>query len=475
MREIETDYLVVGAGASGLAFVDAVVGQADVDVVLVDRRHAPGGHWLDAYPFVRLHQPSAYYGVDSMVLGHDRIDEHGPNAGFYERATAAEICDYFQRVLDEVLVPSGRVRFLGTTSYVGSDADGHHLVSTLTGEPTTVRVRRKFVDATYVESSIPSRHRPPFEVDDGVRLVPPNDLVDLHEPAAGFTVLGCGKTALDTCNWLLDAGVDPGRIRWFRPRDPWLFERSGMQPLDLVASYLGLQASWVRAAAEAEDPNEFAHRLEDDGIFVRIDGGIEPLAFRGATISRLELDAVRAIERVERGRRVRRIGTDRLVTDDGELGADRDQVYVDCTATGVRPVPIRPVFEDGRITLQYVTIGIVPWSAATIGVVEAKVEDDATRNRLCPPLAFTGAIADVLHLAAAGMTGMMERSSHPDVGAWNEGTRLNPAKGAAQHLDDPRAAAAFGVLAANVGPALANLRRRTGAGARGAPAIAAGG
>jgi hypothetical protein len=37
---------------------------------------------------------------------------------------------------------------------------------------TAVRVRKKRVDATYVESSIPSRHHPDFEVDAGVRIVP---------------------------------------------------------------------------------------------------------------------------------------------------------------------------------------------------------------------------------------------------------------------------------------------------------------
>jgi cation diffusion facilitator CzcD-associated flavoprotein CzcO len=52
---IETDYLVVGAGAAGMAFVDALIGACDADVVMVDRRHVPGGHWNDAYPFVRLH------------------------------------------------------------------------------------------------------------------------------------------------------------------------------------------------------------------------------------------------------------------------------------------------------------------------------------------------------------------------------------------------------------------------------------
>ncbi len=45
---IETDSLVAGAGASGLAFTDTLVDEADVEVTAVDRRDAPGGHWVDA-------------------------------------------------------------------------------------------------------------------------------------------------------------------------------------------------------------------------------------------------------------------------------------------------------------------------------------------------------------------------------------------------------------------------------------------
>ena len=119
MTTIETDYLIVGAGASGMAFADSLIAESDADVVIVDRRHRPGGHWNDAYPFVRLHQPSAYYGVNSRVLGSDSIDEFGPNSGLYERATGAEICDYFQRVLDEHLLPSGQARFFGMCDYIG--------------------------------------------------------------------------------------------------------------------------------------------------------------------------------------------------------------------------------------------------------------------------------------------------------------------------------------------------------------------
>src|ERR671919_2200380 len=76
-------------------------------------------------------------------LGQDRVDESGINAGFYERATAAEICDYYGRVLDEYLLPSGRVRFFAMHDHLGLDADGHLLRSRVTGQTTTVRVRRK--------------------------------------------------------------------------------------------------------------------------------------------------------------------------------------------------------------------------------------------------------------------------------------------------------------------------------------------
>jgi hypothetical protein len=457
MRDLETDYLVVGAGASGMAFVDSVISESDADVILVDRRHRPGGHWLHAYPFVRLHQPSAYYGVPSRPLGDDRIDTTGVNAGFYERATAPEICSYFNDVLERDFVASGRARFLALCDYRGNDADGHHVVSLLSGEQCTIRVRRRFVDATYVESSIPSRHTPMYSVDPGVRFVPPNDLVDLGEAPAGFTVIGCGKTAMDTCNWLLDTGVDPDRIQWIRPRDPWLFNRAYMQPLDLVGSYVHMQARWVEACAHAEDGRDFARRLEDDGVFVRIDPAIEPDVFRGATISTTEIAALATVERVVRAGRVRRIEPDRMILDDAEIAADPRSLYVDCTAEGLRPTVPRPVFDATRITLQYVTIGIAPWSSATIGAVESLRDDDDVRNQLCPVVGFSGDIADVLRIAHAGMTGISARSTDPEIAAWNGRCRLDPARAATGRTDDPVIASAFDSVVANFGRAMDNL------------------
>lgn len=456
MREIVTDYLVVGAGVSGMAFTDALLAGSDARVVLVDRRHRPGGHWLDAYPFVRLHQPSANYGVTSRRLGSDRIDQSGINAGFYERASAPEICEYFLRVLESDFDDSGRVQFLPMSDYRGEDADGHHVVSLLTGTDTVIRAHT-FVDATYVESEIPVRHQLPFTFDDDVHLIPPNDLVDLAEPPGGFTIIGGGKTAMDTCTWLFTAGVDPDRIRWIRPRDAWLFNRAWVQPLDLVGSFMQLQARWVEAAAETTDGRDFAHRLESVGAFLRTDADVEPRLFRGATISSSEIDSLRSIEQVVRKGKVRHIGSRHIALDEGEVATEPDRIYIDCTAAGVRSTVKQPVFAPGRITLQYVTIGFIPWSAATVGAVEVARDDLEEKNRLCPPVTFTGDIDDVLGLAHAGMCGIFARAAEPDLAAWTDSCRLNPASAAASRSDDPAVVEAYTSVATHMEGALRNL------------------
>lgn len=41
---IEADYLVVGAGATGMAFADVLVVETDASLAIVDRYGRPGGH-----------------------------------------------------------------------------------------------------------------------------------------------------------------------------------------------------------------------------------------------------------------------------------------------------------------------------------------------------------------------------------------------------------------------------------------------
>lgn len=180
-RTLETDYLVVGAGAAGMAFVDSLVSASRADVVMVDRRHAPGGHWLEAYPFVRLHQPSSFYGVSSLPLGPETIDRYGSNAGMYHRAGAAEICGYYDTVMQQRLLPTGQVRYFPMSSYVGE----HRFVSRVAGDTYEVKVRKKLVDARYLEGAFPASSPPPFEIAPGARCVPVGALATLTEEPEG--------------------------------------------------------------------------------------------------------------------------------------------------------------------------------------------------------------------------------------------------------------------------------------------------
>jgi len=137
MSSIDTDYLVVGAGAMGMAFVDMLLSDTDATVIIVDAGHQPGGHRNNTYPFVRLHQPSAYYGVNSRPLGTDSIDETGFNRGFYELATSSEITAYYEQLKSQHFLPSGRVTYVPVATYLG-----HNRFRTLDGSEHTVRVRR---------------------------------------------------------------------------------------------------------------------------------------------------------------------------------------------------------------------------------------------------------------------------------------------------------------------------------------------
>jgi hypothetical protein len=453
---IETDYLVVGAGAAGMAFADALIAACDADVVMADRRHGPGGHWNDAYPFVRLHGPSALYGVNSRPLGTDAIDQDGPNAGYYPRATAAEICAYYQRVLDEQLLGSGRVRFFGMSDY-SATRDGHRLTSRLTGETTAVRVRRRVVDARYLEPSIPVTQVPSFAVEPGARLIPVNDLVRLGSPASGFTILGGGKTAIDACLWLLGDGVPPEAIRWVRPRDPWLLDRAFQQPLELLPRLMEGVSLYLEAAAEAEDVTDLFRRLEACGQLIRLDPGVEPAMFHCATVSQDELASLRRIENVIRLGKVTRIGPDQIELAGGAVPADRGQVHVNCTAAGLSARPARPVFDGALITLQQIRTCQPVFSAALTGYVEAARDDDAQKNLICPANQYPDAAADWIPLTCTAQRAEITWAADPDLTAWMQRSRLNATCGMAAHRADPLMTSALTRLFTSIEPAISKL------------------
>ena len=455
---VDTDYLVIGGGATGLAFADALLGEADVEVTVIDRRPAPGGHWMDAYPFVRLHTPSAYYGVNSLELGEDRVDHDGENAGFYERAKGEEVFGYFAEVARR-FEKTGRARVLTGHEHLGAGSDGEQVRDLSSGKLHEVVVRRRVVDARYLEASIPSTHVAPFEVAAGVRLVSVNELPAAARSNCSYAILGSGKTAADACTWLLDNGVQPDRIRWVRPRDAWFYDRRHFQPLERVGSIMEGNSLDAEAGAEAADIDDLFERLEASGRLTRIDPAWPATMCRGTMLSAGELAALRQIEDIIRLGRVQRIEADRIVLERGQIETDSDTLSVDCTALGLNNAPATPIFRPGRIVLQQVRHLSPCFNAALVGFVEAHRNDDVDRNRLCPPNPYPSSIGDWPRMISRTWRTEGRWLSEPDLSAWVGESRLNLLRTLPDHASEPHVQGAVKRFLTHVGAAIERLKQ----------------
>ena len=433
---IPADYLVVGAGAAGMAFVDALIDHADVKVVLVDRRYAAGGHWLDAYPFVRLHQASAFYGVASTLLGAGRVQTTGPERGLHERATAAEISAYYQRVLER-MTTSGKVDFHPSCEYVGENRFG----SLLSGKRYEVSGSCRVVDASYLSPDIPARTAPPFGIADDARVIPVNDLVRVTDAHSQFVIVGSGKTATDACVWLLGNGVEPDSICWVRPRDPWMLNRAVVQPDPAV--FLGMVADTLAAAADAASPDDLFRRLEAAGVMFRIDESVTPTMAKAPTIAQWEVDLLRQIENVVRLGHVRRVEQGRIALTGGDVTVTRDALVVHCAAPGLKYPPVVPIWDHEAITLQPVRSGFPCFGAAIIGYVEATRDNDDEKNRVCPASCLPDTPSSFARMQVLGNRAAQAFTAEPDIKEWANQTTLNPGRIPPERAGDPDVAAAL--------------------------------
>jgi hypothetical protein len=449
-RAIEADYLVVGAGAMGMAFTDTLSDHADVRVALVDRRHSVSGHWLEAYPFVRLHQASAFYGVASNLLGDGQLQQRGPEEGLQERASQPEICAYYTRMLDRML-EGGRVEFFPNSEYVGDRT----VASRISGERFEVPRGCRIVDARYLAPSIPAEKRPPFGVAEDARVLPVNDLVRLEEPASQYVIAGSGKTATDACIWLLSQGVDPDAICWVRPRDPWMMNRAVVQPDPAV--FLRMAADTMQAAQDATSLEELFLRLENAGIMLRIDRAVMPTMAKTPTLATWELEQLRTLENVVRRGHIKTVERGKLTFADGSVAVAEDAVVVHCAADGLKFPALVPVWRRKAITLQPIRAGFPCFGAALIGYVEATRNDDDEKNRLCPPSQYGNSMAEWARMNVLGTRAAMSFSAEPDIKEWSNQVSLNPARIPPGHpesaaLDDARER-----LATHTRPGLARL------------------
>ncbi len=449
-RTVDADYLVVGAGAMGMAFTDALIDHADVRVALIDRRHSVGGHWLEAYPFVRLHQASAFYGVASTLLGGGQLQQRGPEKGLHERASQSEICTYYARSLDR-MVDTDRVEFFPNSEYVG----GRTVVSRVSGERFEVTERCRIVDAHYLAPSIPAEKPAPFVVADGARVLPVNELTRLGEAPSEFVVVGSGKTATDTCLWLLSRGVDPDAICWVRPREPWMMNRAVVQPDPAI--FTRMAADTLQAGAESTSLEDLFLRLEDAGIMLRIDRAVMPTMAKAPTLALWELEQLRTLEHVLRRGHLEAVDRGRLAFADGTVTVADDAVVVHCAADGLKYPPLVPVWRPEGITLQPVRAGFPCFGAALIGYVEATRHHDEDKNRLCPPSGYGNSMADWARMNVRGTRAAQSFMAEPDVKEWANAAAINPARTPPGHLGSAALDHARDRLATHLRPGLARL------------------
>ncbi len=155
---LDADYLVVGAGAMGMAFTDALIDHADVRVTLVDRRHSP------AVTGSRRTRSSAAPGLRLLRRGFDPArrrpaQQRGPEAGPARAGHPAGDLRLLRRGArpDDGIGP---VEFLPNSEYVG---DGS-VVSRVSGRAVRRARSCRVVDARYLAPSIPAETPPPFDV-----------------------------------------------------------------------------------------------------------------------------------------------------------------------------------------------------------------------------------------------------------------------------------------------------------------------
>jgi hypothetical protein len=451
---MDTDYLIVGAGAMGMAFADTILNETEeATVTIVDKHARPGGHWNDAYPFVRLHQPSAFYGVNSRPLGDDRIDVVGWNAGMYELASGAEVLTYYDHLMHRDFLPSGRVRYVPMSEY---DPASDDIVSLTTGERTTIDAAT-LVDASYMKVSVPSQRPPSYAVADGVHCAPLNDLPNIARPADGYVVIGAGKTGADACLWLLKNGVDPDDIRWVMPRDSWYIDRAGIQPGQFFERTAERFIAQFRHIAESDSIADLFRRLESDGILHRLTTDITPTMYRCSTMTQAELEQLRRIANVTRLGRVQRIDATEMVLDGGTVPTTTSTAHIDCTADGLERRPAVPVFDGNRITLQTVRHCQQVFSAAFIAHCEVAYGTEVAKNNLCGVVPHPDSATDWIRTALGNSLNGAQWNADADLQAWLAGSRLDGFSTAEPPSDD-LTAVMMGALD-DAEPALAKLEQ----------------
>jgi len=390
---LQCDYLVVGAGAAGMSFVDTILTEhPSATVVIVDQNSQPGGHWTKAYPFVKLHQPSCWYGVNSLTLGKHLNRKGNEIYDVNDRATGAELLEYYQTVRD-TFEASGRVRCFFDATYKFDETRSKHTIVVMSNTSTTShRFTVNCGKLVTVTSgvTVPSMREPLIPVDESASFVPPNDVPSSVKSGkySNYIVFGNGKTGVDAItNLLVEQNIHPSKITWVISRDVWYWLRESMKDCHKMMNSFG------QKMVSAKSVKKGFLTLEAKGLLVRLDPRRSyPEVCKSAVIDSNDLTAIRSIQNVVRMGRATSIEPNKIVLDSGSIKfSSHDTLLVDCMVESDQIYGYTfdenfTIFEPERINLGPVIATTNPcFSSAIIAFLECAIDgkDDEAKNGCC--------------------------------------------------------------------------------------------
>lgn len=424
---IDADYVVVGAGTAGLAFTDTLIRHGSGTVAIIDIRANPGGHWNDAYSFVRLHLPSHFYGVNSIPIEREReVYRGGLNRSLLHLATATELLAYFQRVMDALLA-TGRVTYWPTTML---DWPTKEAISMVSGTRRAVTARKKLVNGAASGTRVPVPGTRPFAVMDDAAVVAIRDLPVVRRSFSHYCIIGGGKTGADACLWLIENGVAADRIRWIVPRDAWWVNRAKLQFTDeTFDDGLSFMHGQMEALADATSPDDIFPAMEARGLCFRLDASRTPTQYHMASMSPAECDILHTITDITRLGHLRSVSPTELLFESGREPAKPDTLYVDCSQNGIAGQPPQKLFGAGTLALSVTRPARPSFSAAILGLIEAIGGSDEQKNALASPVPVPRYPGDLLHIVAPGASNTKAWMANRVIADWIKSSRLDPMPG----------------------------------------------
>lgn len=382
---LECDYLVVGAGTAGMSFVDTILTEnPSATAILVDRNAKPGGHWNHAYPFVQLHQPSCYYGVNSLPLGKIRNKKGHELYDVFDRATGAEILDYFEQVSNNFMA-TGRVKCFFDAEYQTLDSEDdqsatrHSIRMMKTKDTYRIHCRKLVSCASKV--IVPSMRKPLIPVHEKVHFVPPNEIPSCCKSGKykNYIVIGNGKSGMDAIVQLVrEEMIAPSQITWVLGADAWIVNRDMMQKFWKTVKVVGMLVS-------VSSVNDMYLKWESEGLVCRLQDPNRPKfpsCFKAPVLDSSEFEVILSIQNLIRRKHVASIESNQLIFQDESQPAlefsPEDTLLVDCMVDNLYgydfPADFQ-IFESDRINLgPGLAFFNVSFSSAMVAFVETCID-----------------------------------------------------------------------------------------------------